>query len=65
MANNIATCTAWIIVVAIISGSILYGCHESRDSYYQAQSACVAAGGSWMVRGQHDGYDADCIRFAR
>jgi hypothetical protein len=50
-----------VIVVAIVFGSILFGCVNSNNQYYAAMKNCVDAGGSAIPTNGNNGTTFVCI----
>lgn len=44
--ETVSWSVAMVLVVAMVCGSVAYGCTTSNRQYYDALSECVKAGGS-------------------
>lgn len=60
MTDKIAIICATIAVLGLI-GASLYGCQQSRDTYYAAVNNCIARGGTWVPTGQSTDNQGACI----
>jgi hypothetical protein len=57
---SIVVSTAVLTGLGIIVGGSLYGCQQSRQAYYAAQTECVGHGGTWVPMNQY-GNGAMCL----